>query len=386
MAEEQDQDDKTEDPTARRMEKAREDGQVLRSQDASTAAVTLGVIATLYFGSSWFAPKYVELFKSALILEPGLVFSAEQSVLRLSSLVIDSFLLLTPLFLIALALAVGTASALGGFVFSAKAAAPKLSKLNPIKGMARIFGLRALVELSKSLLKFSAVAVFAGTFLYFYLEDFFYYAQFDVNAGIVASLELVALGATTTCLALLLIAAIDVPYQKFEFTKKLKMTKKEVRDEMKDIQGQPEVRQKIRQKQREIAEQRMLDEVPGADVIVTNPQHFAVALVYEMDKEDAPRVVAKGKGYMALKIRELAGEHDVEIFEAPPLARALYFTTEIGSHIPADLFYAVAQVIAYVYGLNAMAKGATKATRPKPKVPKAFNFDEYGRSAVGKTL
>ncbi len=386
MAEEQDQDDKTEDPTARRMEKAREDGQVLRSQDASTAAVTLGVIATLYFGSSWFAPKYVELFKSALILEPGLVFSAEQSVLRLSSLVIDSFLLLTPLFLIALALAVGTASALGGFVFSAKAAAPKLSKLNPIKGMARIFGLRALVELSKSLLKFSAVAVFAGTFLYFYLEDFFYYAQFDVNAGIVASLELVALGATTTCLALLLIAAIDVPYQKFEFTKKLKMTKKEVRDEMKDIQGQPEVRQKIRQKQREIAEQRMLDEVPGADVIVTNPQHFAVALVYEMDKEDAPRVVAKGKGYMALKIRELAGEHDVEIFEAPPLARALYFTTEIGSHIPADLFYAVAQVIAYVYGLNAMAKGATKAPRPKPKVPKAFNFDEYGRSAVGKTL
>ncbi|RPG27881.1 MAG: flagellar biosynthesis protein FlhB [Gammaproteobacteria bacterium TMED92] len=386
MAEEQDQDDKTEDPTARRMEKAREDGQVLRSQDASTAAVTLGVIATLYFGSSWFAPKYVELFKGALILEPGLVFSAEQSVLRLSSLVIDSFLLLTPLFLIALALAVGTASALGGFVFSAKAAAPKLSKLNPIKGMARIFGLRALVELSKSLLKFSAVAVFAGTFLYFYLEDFFYYAQFDVNAGIVASLELVALGATTTCLALLLIAAIDVPYQKFEFTKKLKMTKKEVRDEMKDIQGQPEVRQKIRQKQREIAEQRMLDEVPGADVIVTNPQHFAVALVYEMDKEDAPRVVAKGKGYMALKIRELAGEHDVEIFEAPPLARALYFTTEIGSHIPADLFYAVAQVIAYVYGLNAMAKGATKATRPKPKVPKAFNFDEYGRSAVGKTL
>ena len=122
--------------------------------------------------------------------------------------------------------------------------------------------------------------------------------------------------------------------------------------------------------------------MPGADVIVTNPQHFAVALVYEMDKEDAPRVVAKGKGFMALKIRELAGEHDVEIFEAPPLARALYFTTEIGARIPADLFYAVAQVIAYVYGLNAIAKGATKAPRPKPKVPKAFNFDEFGRNAA----
>ena len=380
MAEEQDQDDKTEDPTARRMEKAREDGQVLRSQDASTAAVTLGIIATLYYGGFWFAPKFLELFKGALILEPRLIFDAEQSVLRFSSLMVDSFLVLTPLFLIAIALAVGTASALGGFVFSAKAAAPKLSKLNPLKGLARIFGLRALVELSKSLLKFSAVAVFAGAFLYFNLERFFHFARFDVNAGIIESLELV--GATITCLALLLIAAIDVPYQKFEFTKKLKMTKKEVRDEMKDIEGQPEVRQKIRQKQREIAEQRMLEEVPGADVIVTNPQHFAVALVYEMDKEDAPRVVAKGKGFMALKIRELAGEHDVEIFEAPPLARALYFTTEIGARIPADLFYAVAQVIAYVYGLNALAKGATKAPRPKPKVPKAFNFDEFGRNAA----
>ncbi|MEC9155247.1 MAG: flagellar biosynthesis protein FlhB [Pseudomonadota bacterium] len=382
MAEEQDQDDKTEDPTARRMEKAREDGQVLRSQDASTAAVTLGIIATLYYGSFWFAPKFLELFKGALILEPRLIFDAEQSVLRFSSLMVDSFLVLTPLFLIAIALAVGTASALGGFVFSAKAAAPKLSKLNPLKGLARIFGLRALVELSKSLLKFSAVAVFAGAFLYFNLERFFHFARFDVKPGIIESLELVAMGATITCLALLLIAAIDVPYQKFEFTKKLKMTKKEVRDEMKDIEGQPEVRQKIRQKQREIAEQRMLEEVPGADVIVTNPQHFAVALVYEMDKEDAPRVVAKGKGFMALKMRELADEHDVEIFEAPPLARALYFTTEIGARIPADLFYAVAQVIAYVYGLNALAKSATKAPRPKPRVPKAFNFDEFGRNAA----
>ena len=382
MAEEQDQDDKTEDPTARRMEKAREDGQVLRSQDASTAAVTLGVIATLYYGGFWFAPKLVELFKSALILEPGLVFAADQSVVRFGSLFVESFFILTPLFLIAIALAVGTASALGGFVFSGKAAAPKLSKLNPIKGLARIFGLRAIVELSKALLKFSAVAVFAGTFLYFNLEHFFNYARFDTNAGIFASIDLVLMGATITCLALLLIAAIDVPYQKYEFMKKLKMTKKEVRDEMKDVEGQPEVRQKIRQKQREIAEQRMLDEVPNADVIVTNPQHFAVALVYEMDKEDAPRVVAKGKGFMALKIRELAGEHNVEIFEAPPLARALYFTTEIGSHIPADLFYAVAQVIAYVYGLNAMTKGAAKAPRPRPKVPKAFNFDEFGRATA----
>ena len=157
------------------------------------------------------------------------------------------------------------------------------------------------------------------------------------------------------------------------------MTKQEIKDEMKEVEGQPEVKQRIRAKQREMAQQRQLDEVPGADVVITNPQHFAVALVYEMDKEEAPRVVAKGKNFMAKRIRESANDNDVEIFEAPLLARALYFTCDVGMYIPSGLFHGVAQVIAYVYGLNSVAPGGQRLVKPKPQVPEDLIFDETGR-------
>jgi flagellar biosynthetic protein FlhB len=187
------------------------------------------------------------------------------------------------------------------------------------------------------------------------------------------------LGALVTCTALFIIAAIDIPYQQFEFIKKLKMTKKEIKDEMKDIEGQPEVRQKIRQKQRDLAQQRMLEDVPSADVVITNPQHFAVALLYEVSKDEAPKVVAKGKNLIAQKIKERATESEIEIFESPLLARALYFTTEIGGFIPPGLFFAVAQVIAYVYNLNSLNPSMEAPTRPRPKVPKELIFDELGQ-------
>ncbi|HBK19206.1 MAG TPA: flagellar biosynthesis protein FlhB, partial [Gammaproteobacteria bacterium] len=166
----------------------------------------------------------------------------------------------------------------------------------------------------------------------------------------------------------------------------LRMTKQEIKDEMKELEGQPEVKQRIRAKQREMAQQRMLDDVPKADVVVTNPEHFAVALLYEMDKEEAPKVVAKGKNHMAQRIRERAGEHEVEIFEAPLLARALYFTSEIGMYIPPDLFHAVAQVIAYVYSLNAVSQDGRKMAKPKPKVPDNLIFDESGKRHVPTTF
>jgi flagellar biosynthetic protein FlhB len=148
---------------------------------------------------------------------------------------------------------------------------------------------------------------------------------------------------------------------------------------MKDIEGQPEVKQRIRAKQREMAQQRQLDDVPSADVVITNPQHFAVALVYEMDKEDAPRIVAKGKNFMAKRIRERATDNSVEIFESPLLARALYFTCDVGMYIPAGLFHAVAQVIAYVYSLNSVSADGQRMTKPKPQIPDDMVFDESGR-------
>ena len=382
------QDDKTEEPTQRRMEKAREDGQVLRSQDATMAAVTIMVIAVLYFGGYWFADSLVGLFEGALAFDTIFALEPALAIGRLGDFLGSSLLSLVPLFVLAMITAVGTAAAIGGFVFSGKAVAPKFSKLNPLKGMARIFGLKALVELIKAVLKFSLVGSFAGAFLYTHFEDLLMIGQGDIIQAIGGSIELVMKGALITCMALLVIAAVDITYQSFDFMKKLRMTKQEVRDEMKDIQGQPEVRQKIRQKQREMAEQRMLEDVPSADVIITNPQHFSVALKYDMDTADAPRVVAKGKDFMALQIRKIANEHEVEIFEAPPLARSLYFTTEIGAFIPEALFYSVAQVIAYVYGLNSMQRGVEPVKRPRPKVPKGMHFDEFGNqdkpSKVGK--
>ena len=378
MAEES-QDDKTEEPTARRLEKAKEDGQVLRSQDMTIAAVTATVIAAMYLGGFWMGPRFVDTFTEALTIPSNYAFEANLALNRLSILALDSFVTVIPVFVLAIVAAIGSATALGGFVFSAKAFAPKASKLNPIKGMSRIFGLKALVELSKALLKFSLVAGIGGSYLYFNFDTIISVGDMPIDRAIAQSVETVLLGALVATVALVLIALIDVPYQRYEFIKKLKMTKQEIKDEMKDIEGQPEVRQRIRAKQREMAQQRQLDDVPSADVVVTNPQHFAVALVYEMDKEEAPRVVAKGKNFMAKKIRERAGENSVEIFEAPLLARALYFTSDVGMYIPHGLFHAVAQVIAYVYSLNSVAPDGQKMTKPKPKVPEELIFDESGR-------
>ena len=378
MAEES-QDDKTEEPTARRLEKAKEDGQVLRSQDMTIAAVTGSVIASLYLGGFWMGPRFVDTFAEALTIPANYAFEANLATNRFSALTLDSFVTVIPVFALAILAAIGSATALGGFVFSAKAFAPKASKLNPIKGMSRIFGLKALVELGKSVAKFSLVASIGGSYLYFNFDSIMQVGNGPINNAIGQSVETVLLGALVATVALVIIAMIDVPYQRYEFIKKLKMTKQEIKDEMKDIEGQPEVKQRIRAKQREMAQQRQLDDVPSADVIITNPQHFAVALVYEMDKEDAPRVVAKGKNFMAKRIRERATDNSVEIFESPLLARALYFTCDVGMYIPAGLFHAVAQVIAYVYSLNSVSADGQRMTKPKPQIPDDMVFDESGR-------
>ena len=378
MAEES-QDDKTEEPTARRLEKAKEDGQVLRSQDMTIAAVTCSVIASLYLGGFWMGPRFVNTFTEALTIPANYAFEENLGVESFVDPHLGQLYNRHSRFALAIVAAIGSATALGGFVFSAKAFAPKASKLNPIKGMSRIFGLKALVELGKALAKFSLVASIGGGYLYLNFDSILNIGNSPINLAIAESVETVLLGALVATVALVVIAMIDVPYQRYEFIKKLKMTKQEIKDEMKEVEGQPEVKQRIRAKQREMAQQRQLDDVPGADVVITNPQHFAVALVYEMDKEEAPRVVAKGKNFMAKRIRESANDNDVEIFEAPLLARALYFTCDVGMYIPSGLFHGVAQVIAYVYGLNSVAPGGQRLAKPKPQVPEDLIFDETGR-------
>jgi len=379
MAEDTPQEDKTEEPTARKLEKAREDGQVLRSQDLTTAIVTIGFIATLYFAASVVGPAFVDIFANSFIFERHQAFETNQMIVSLVSQVSEVGVLLVPALVAAVAFAILGAVALDGFIFSWKAVAPKASKINPISGLARIFGLRAIVELFKSLMKFSLVALFGGLYIYFNFDSVMQLSRSHLGLAIEGGLSTVIAGALLTSLALLVIAAIDVPYQRFDFFKKLRMTKQEIKDEMKDIEGQPEVRQRIKQKQREMAEQRMLQDVPKADVVITNPEHFAIALSYNQSSQDAPRVVAKGKGFIAAKIRELASENDVHIFEAPVLARAIYFTTEIGGSIPAALYMAVAQVIAYVYNLRQIGRDVVKPQKPRPKVPRELRFNESGQ-------
>lgn len=381
MAEDTPQEDKTEEPTARRLEKAREDGQVLRSQDLTTAVVTIGFIATLYFAGSVTGPAYVDIVANSFIFERYQAFETNQMIVSLVNQVADIGTLLIPAFIAAVVLAVLGAVILDGFVFSWKAVAPKASKINPVKGFARIFGLRAVVELVKSLMKFTLVATIGGMYLYFSFDTVSEFSRSHLSSAIRGGLSTVIVGALLTSFALLIIAAIDVPYQRFDFLKKLRMTKQEIKDEMKELEGQPEVRQRIKQKQREMAEGRMLQEVPKADVVITNPEHFSIAIAYDQSSDEAPSVVAKGKGFMAAKIREIANANDVYIFEAPTLARAIYFTTEIGARIPAALYMAVAQVIAYVYNLRQLTPEAAKPKKPKPKVPRELMFDEHGYTA-----
>ena len=385
MAEDTAQDDKTEEPTARRIEKAREDGQVLRSQELTVAVLTSGFIATLFFAAGLLGPTYVDIFTRGFLIERHEVFESNQMVVGMVGQVSDVGMVLIPIFATAIVLAVFGATLLDGFVFSWKAVAPKASKINPISGFARIFGLRALVELFKSLMKFLLVAGIGGLYIYSNFEEIVRFSRLDLHVGIEKGLSSVIVGALFASVSLMIIAAIDVPYQRFEFIKKLKMTKQEIKDEMKEMEGQPEVKQKIKQKQREMAEQKMLQDVPTADVVITNPEHFSVALSYDQSSEDAPRVVAKGKGFIAAKIREIANENKIHIVEAPPLARAIYFTTDVGARIPAALYMAVAQVIAYVYSLKDSGVGPGKPKKLKAKVPKELRFDERGKTPAGNS-
>ena len=386
MAEETPQEDKTEEPTPRRLEKAREDGQVLRSQELTIAVVTMGLISPLYFAGNIMGPQYSGIVASGFIFERHQAFEPNQMIVSLVEQIYASGMLLIPILLAAVVFAVLGAISLDGFVFSWKALAPKASKINPLSGLARIFGLRALVELFKSLMKFALVATIGGLYIYFNYDDVMDLARSHLGPAIEGGLSIVILGALISSAALIIIAAIDVPYQRFDFFKKLRMTKQEIKDEMKEMEGQPEVRQRIKQKQRELAERRMLEEVPKADVVITNPEHFSVALKYDQESEDAPRVVAKGKGFIAAKIREIASSEKIHIFESPVLARAIYFTTEINARIPAALYMAVAQVIAYVYSLKQFRPEFERPQKPKPNVPKDLRFDENGDSLTLESM
>jgi flagellar biosynthetic protein FlhB len=264
--------------------------------------------------------------------------------------------------------------ALGGWVFSPVAFAPQLSRLSPLAGLQRIFGLTGLVELGKALLKFVVVGAAAGAVTWWLMRDVVALGSMPIAAAMARGSHILALAFLLMSAALGLIAVVDAPYQWWSFRRNLKMTRQQVRDELKESEGRPEIKAKVRQLQQRYARRRMMLDVPRADVVIVNPEHYSVALKYDASSMRAPRVLAKGRDLVALEIRRIAREHGVPVFEAPPLARALYGSTEIGREIPSGLYVAVAQVLSYLYQLKSAAPAVkARLRRPVPDVGPEFS-------------
>jgi flagellar biosynthesis protein FlhB len=380
MAEESD-DDKTEEPTERRLEKAREDGQVARSQDLTIAITMILVAVTFFMFGGYFFRALAEVFSSGFVFDRRVLFSPQMLPAMFGKFAIDGLMVVVPIFGLTMLIAIASSLMMGGFIFSMKAVEPKLSRLSPIQGLKKIFGTKALIEL-KAVAKFSLI----GTTLYFvalwYQRDLRVLGVMPLEPSLELSAEIVSGGFLLVTLCLVIIASIDVPYQLISFKNRMMMSIKEIKDEYKDAEGRPEVKAQIRRRQREMAMGSMLEAVAGADVVITNPEHFAVALSYDAATSQAPRVVALGVDFAALRIKEQAIAKGVMIFEAPPLARALYFTSEVDDYVPEELYHAVAMVIAYVFSMNTYAGEKSSISMPKPVVPKSMQFDAGGNRVV----
>ncbi len=364
MAESESGADKSEEPTEKRLRESREKGQLARSRELSTVAVTLGGIGGLLASGGGLAQTLMAMMQGTFELSRETLLDEGAMVRLLMGSGLMALEAIMPLLIALLIASIVGPVALGGWLFSAKAMAPKVSRMNPAAGLKRMFSTKALVELLKALGKFLVVLGVALLVLSAYQDDLLSIAKQPLDLAIMHSVEIVGWCALWMACGLILIAAVDVPFQLWDNKQKLMMTKQEVKDEYKDSEGKPEVKSRIRQLQREAAQRRMMQAVPEADVVITNPTHFAVALKYDGDKGGAPRLVAKGGDFVALKIREIAQEHKVTVLESPALARAVYYSTELDQEIPAGLYLAVAQVLAYVYQLRQYRSG--KGRRPDP--------------------
>jgi flagellar biosynthetic protein FlhB len=371
--------EQTEEPTARKLRNARDEGQVARSTELPAAAVTIGAILAMFMMGGYWMTKMTEIFASGFKFDRKTIDNPDLLVTAFAHQIGESFLLIVPILLVTAVLAVLSSGATGGYLFSLKGIMPKASKLSLLAGFKRMFGAHAAVELLKSILKFTLVASVLWALVSRQMDQMLQLGQMSLEPALAAAGWMIGESALWLSLSLLVIALIDAPYQRYSFTKRMRMTKQEVKDEMKDMEGRPEVKQQIRRRQREMADNRMLQKVKDADVIITNPEHFAVALSYDPTGDGAPVLLAKGVDHMAARIREEAQKHGVEIFGAPPLARALYFSTEVDHPVPESLYLAVAQVIAYVFSLADIRPGVAPMPKPQPKVPASMQFDANGK-------
>ena len=377
-----DEQDRTEHPTARKLKQARDDGQVARSPELPSAVIVIGTLTILLMMGGWLVTHLSAIFASGFVFDRKTLDRPQMLASVFGGQLGEAFLLIVPVMVFTAIAAVLSAGVTGGYLFSLKAVAPKGSKLNPFAGLKRIFGPHALVELGKSLLKFSLVTAVLWMSVMSNMGTLMQIGRMGLEPALHAAGSMIAESALWIALSLAAIALIDVPYQKYAYIKRLRMTKQEVKDEFKQMEGNPEIKAQIRRRQREMANGRMMQRIKDADVIITNPEHFAVALEYDPSGDGAPVLVAKGTDHMAARIREEAGTHGIHIFEAPPLARALYFTTDLEQQVPEELYHAVAQVIAYVFSLEAKMPGQTGRAKPKVQLPESMLFDANGRRAT----
>jgi len=355
--------EKTERATPKRKRDARRRGDIPRSREMATALVLATGVGALWLTGGSIAQRCMALMRGGLSIDPALLEAPERLPVVFGQALVSSLWALLPLMIALLVAVFAGPMLLGGLSFSGEALKPNFGRLNPVAGFGRIFSKNSLMELLKALLKFVLLGGISALFLWLAHGQFMGLSMEDPRAGIGHGLDLVLHCAMYLLGGLLVLAFIDAPYQWLTYQTKLRMTRQEVRDEMKEAEGRPEVKAKIRQLQQQMASRRMMEQVPQADVIVTNPTHYAVALQYKSGEMRAPKVLAKGADLVAAAIRELATEHRIPIVSAPPLARALYRNTELDQEIPPTLYEAVAQVLTYIYRLRQWRSG------PQPPPP-----------------
>ena len=365
MAESESGQDRTLDPTAKRYEDARKEGQVPRSRDLAHFCVVGSSVAVLAMAGQSIADASRGLIVRGLQFDAVTATDPSRMGERLGQLVGSALTATAPVFAVMLVAAVASPLLIGGWLFAPNALLPNLSRLDPVAGFQRLLSLQSLVGLGKNLLLAVLLAVVGGFYVVGHMDQFANLASDALPEALSQLFGLVLTAFALLTVTLAAMAAIDVPYQIISFRNRLRMTVQEVRQEDKELQGDPRLKAQVRKVQREMARRRMMAAVPKADVIVTNPRHFAVALKYMEDRHRAPVVVAKGMDAVAARIRELGREAGVPQLEAPPLARALYQHVELGSEIPAALYTAVAQVLAYVFQLRRHAQGQG----PRPVEP-----------------
>ena len=349
--------ERTEQATPKRLREAREKGQVPRSKELNSMALLMAAAGGFLLMGETVLTGMQDILSNGLAIENVRDMDKYSVVEILGSTLVQSLLVVAPIFLLLTVVVIMTPVGLGGWSFSTKAISFKWEKIDPIKGVGRIFAWRGLMELVKVLAKFGLVAAISAMILWSLIDEILGLGAESLKPALAHVANLCGWSFLASSSALILIAAIDVPFQLWQHAKQLKMTKQEVKDEAKETDGRPEVKGRIRALQQELSQRRMMEAVPEADVVITNPTHYAIALRYDQYNMQAPVVVAKGADLVAARIRMVADQNSVAIVSAPPLARALYASTDLNREIPAGLYVAVANVLSYVYQLNAIEAG-----------------------------